>query len=166
MIFTKPKRAVDRIFLHCSASDDPSLKGQRLVDVITQWHLARKFATIGYHFVIDKQGQVMKGRDIERAPAAQEHHNSGTIAICVHGHAIDRFTDAALAACLDLCDQINRAYQGKVTFHGHREVAAKECPVFDYVKLLQLKPGGRMPLELARAAPQTRPQDLSKGESK
>lgn len=144
MIFKKPTRRVDRVFLHCSASDDEGLVGTKLVAEIHRWHLKRKFAGIGYHFVIDKSGLVLPGRSLEATPAAQAHHNRATIAICVHGHA--RFTDASLAACLDLCDRINQAYGGKISFHGHREVAAKECPVFDYRTLLQLDVGGRMPL--------------------
>ena len=144
MQFSKPYRRVRKVFLHCSASDNPRLKGPALVDEITLWHRKNGWRTIGYHFVIDKEGRVMRGRDIELTPAAQAGHNEGSIAICVHGLAKSKFTDAALAAVLELCHQINDAYGGKVTFHGHREVAKKECPVFDYKALLNLTDDGHI----------------------
>lgn len=149
MTFRQPKRLVHAVFLHCSASDDESLKGEKLVAEITDWHRARKFSTIGYHFVIDKEGRVLEGRSIEATPAAQAGYNTGTIAICVHGLAKEKFTDAALSALVNLCDEINQSYRGNIVFRGHREVAAKECPVFDYRALLQLN-GGKMPLELKK----------------
>lgn len=158
MIFQKPVRQVDRVFLHCSASDNEALAGDRLVREIHAWHVKRRFAGIAYHFVIDKEGQVLVGRSIEATPAAQQHHNRATIAICVHGLAIEKFTAPALSACLDLCREINRAYEGKVSFHGHREVAAKECPVFDYRSLLQLDAAGRMPLAAPSAEADANPQ--------
>jgi len=81
--FTKPKREVTRVFLHCSASDNPKHDN---IKTIAQWHLAR-FKGIGYHFYIDKVGRQFIGRDIEKVPAAQEGHNTGTIAICCGGLA-------------------------------------------------------------------------------
>ena len=144
MLFKKPVRTVTRVFLHCSASDAAGMayEGQGLVKTITAWHVARKFATIGYHFVIDKQGNVMEGRKIESTPAAQEKNNLGTIAICLHGLKKDKFTEAQFIALRQLCGQINKAYNGKITFHGHKEVSAKDCPVFDYKKVLMLDAKG------------------------
>jgi hypothetical protein len=113
IVFKKPLREVRRVFLHCSASDDPSLYGYGLEKEIDRWHKARGFVGIGYHFVIDKIGMTVEGRSLELNPAAQQGHNKHTIAICVHGLALDKFTDAAMASALDLCDQINRAYEGK-----------------------------------------------------
>lgn len=148
-MFTKPKRPVNRVFIHCSASDatGPDYVGQGLVKTIDGWHRAREFNGIGYHFVIDKTGAVMAGRGLERTPAAQEGHNSGTIAICVHGLDVSRFTAAEFASLLSLCKEINTAYNGTITFHGHREVnKLKTCPVFDYRKVLGLDQYGRMAL--------------------
>lgn len=144
--FTAPKRPVTRVFLHCSASDNPAHDD---VSVMRQWHMSppNNWADVGYHFFIKKDGTVQPGRDLEMTPAAQAPHNTATIAICAHGLLIDKFTDVQLAAVKGLCEAINRAYDGKVTFHGHREVANKTCPVFDYKALLGLDDRGRMPLE-------------------
>ncbi len=150
MKFRQPKRRVHAVFLHCSASDNEALKGDALVAEITKWHQARKFSTIGYHYVIDKDGRVLDGRSLEATPAAQAGYNTGTIAICVHGLAKEKFTDAALSSLVNLCDAINQAYRGNIVFRGHKEVAAKACPVFEWRKVLQLDGGGKMPLEMKR----------------
>lgn len=139
-----PRRPIDRIFLHCSASDDPALAGEKLVDEIRVWHRKRGFSDVGYQFLIDKEGVILPGRDLERIPAAQRGHNGHSIAVMVHG--LEEFPDNALSACGRLCAAINRAFEGRVTFHGHCEVAPhKTCPVFDYRGLLGLDRFGRMP---------------------
>lgn len=141
--FIKPKRAVSRVFIHCSASDNPAHDNAATMDA---WHRARKppFKEIGYHCFIRKDGSLEDGRSLEKAPAAQEGHNAGTIAICLHGLDEDKFTAAQFDTLRKLCGDINAAYGGRVTFHGHREVANKTCPVFDYRAVLGLDAQGRM----------------------
>ena len=139
--FTPPRRAVRRVFLHCSASDNPEHDD---VQVIRRWHRERGFSDVGYHYVVTKAGFVQTGRPLERDPAAQEGHNQATIAICANGLAVDRFTPVQLTAVRDLCRAIAGAYRGRVTFHGHCEGSAKACPVFDYRGLLGLDAAGRM----------------------
>ncbi|PZO64588.1 MAG: hypothetical protein DI498_10905 [Paracoccus denitrificans] len=139
--FKKPARPVSRVFLHCSASDKADHDSAA---VIEGWHKERGWAGIGYHYFIRKDGTVERGRDLEKIPAAQEGHNTGTIAICLHGLSKEKFTEAQFAALRALCGQINRAYAGRVTFHGHCEVARKSCPVFDYRQVLRLNDKGAM----------------------
>lgn len=149
-IFKKPARPVTRVFLHCSASDRPEHDSAAVIDA---WHKARGWAGIGYHFFIRKNGVLEQGRSIEKTPAAQEGNNTGTIAICLHGLAGDKFTEAQFDTLRNLCDQINQAYGGAITFHGHCEVAAKTCPVFDYRAVLGLDAQGHMPLKRAAIVP-------------
>ena len=48
-------RRIDEILIHCAATPE----GQDFtVKQIRQWHLARNFADIGYHFVIYRDGSV------------------------------------------------------------------------------------------------------------
>jgi hypothetical protein len=152
-MFEAPKRRADRVFIHCSATDAASgvdgdnrrveMVGEEMVKVVRHWHRQRKFSDVGYHFLIDKEGSVMDGRSLEKTPAAQRGHNTGTIAIMVHG--LHDFKHASLDALKELCHEINLAYSGRVSFHGHCEVSAKSCPVFDYQELLGLDRFGRMP---------------------
>lgn len=139
IVFTKPKRAVTRVFLHCSASDNPKHDN---IETIEEWHKARGFKGIGYHFYIDKVGRQFACRNIEVTPAAQEGHNTGTIAICCGG--LKEFPLLQMDSLKKLCKQINAAYRGNITFHGHKEVAPKDCPVFSYKTILQLNNKGKM----------------------
>ena len=140
MLFMKPERFVERVFLHCSASDNPDHDD---VSVMRRWHTdpepeGRAWSDVGYHLFIRKSGQVQEGRPLSRIPAAQGGNNTGTIAICLHGLAKEKFTREQFASVHDLSRQINRAYDAGATFHGHCEVSAKLCPVFDYKDVLGL----------------------------
>lgn len=137
--FRAPTRAVNRVFLHCSASDNPDHDDVR---VIREWHLKRGFDGVGYHYYIKKDGTLQAGRSLERSPAAQEGHNTGTIAICLGGLA--RFSEAQFETLRGLCAAIHRQLP-LATFHGHREVnPGKTCPVYDYRAALNLDGKGRM----------------------
>ena len=136
--FKRPERPVTKVFIHCSASDNPNNDN---VETIDRWHKARGWVGIGYHFYIDMKGQVFIGRDIEKIPAAQKGHNTGSIAICCGG--LNKFTDVQMDALLKFCHEIYMAYGGNITFHGHREVEPnKTCPNFNYKKILNLDSRG------------------------
>ena len=143
MAFEKPKRPVSKVFIHCSASSIPEHGN---VDVIRGWHEKRGWSDIGYHYFIPFSGEVQLGRDIEKVPAAQYNHNMHSLAICLHGLRLGDFTYGQFSSLVALCKQINSAYSGYVTFHGHKEVSNKECPVFDYVNVLKLDEKGHLKL--------------------
>lgn len=147
-MFTKPDRQVDRVFLHCSASDRPEHDN---VATMRDWHLARGWSDVGYHFFIRKDGTVEDGRSVEITPAAQGGNNTGTIAICLHGLAEENFTADQYRSAIDLCTEISTAYAGMVTIHGHCEVSAKACPVFPYKAVLGLDDHGEMAFEATTA---------------
>ena len=143
IMFTKPKRKVDRVFIHCSDSDHPH---HDTVKVIEDWHRERWPKSCehycGYHYFITKTGVVMPSRPLEKNPIAQGGHNSQTIAICVSGKK--QFTDEQMHTLEQLCWTIFAEYFGRVSFHGHCEVSNKTCPVFDYRKVLDLDDLGRL----------------------
>lgn len=156
MRFIKPRRDIHTIFIHCSASDNPKHDD---VEVIRSWHVdGNGWSDIGYHFFIQKDGTIQRGRDIEKTPAAQVPYNRGTIAICVHG--LKDFTQVQFDGLNDLCHQINTAYHGKERFRGHCEVSAKACPVFVYREVLGLNDDGKLPIRPENS------EDLLKGASR
>ena len=137
--FTPPKRHIDRVFIHCSASDRPEHDDIR---VIYQWHRARGFTDVGYHYFITADGTIQPGRPLQKIPAAQQGNNTGTIAICLHG--LTRFTPEQFDSLRELCTSIRLAIPD-VTFHGHCEVdKGKDCPVFDFRAVLRLDALGQM----------------------
>ncbi len=139
--FIKPNRPITRVFIHCSASDAPEHDNVATMDA---WHKQRGWSGVGYNAFCRKSGQGEMGRSLEVTPAAQKGHNRGSIALCLHGLDESKFTDAQKRWLIDICAEINEAYDGKVTFHGHKEVAAKACPVIDYREILQLDEDGRL----------------------
>ena len=143
-MFTKPSRRIRRVFVHCSASDYPEHDN---IETIRKWHLSRGFNEIGYHYFIQKNGRLSKGRDLEKTPAAQRGHNIGTIAICLHGLKKENFTESQFDTLRQLSLQIDRSYDSDISFHGHCEVAPKACPVFDYQAVLELDTYGSLGLE-------------------
>lgn len=143
--FAKLKRAVHRVFLHCSASDHAHHDN---VETLRQWHVVdRGWSDIGYHFLIRFSGELVKCRPLSKTPAAQRGHNTGSIAICLSGGQngkANAFTTKQEDTLLRLCTAINKAYAGRVTFHGHNEVSSKACPVYDYRSILNLDDDGVM----------------------
>lgn len=153
-MFKKPKRWVNKAFIHCSAADT-GLVGSAFYKWVRRIHVEgqpHRWSDIGYHFLIDKQGNLIPARPLERVPAANPNNkripgfsgNPGTIAICLDGLAKEKFTEAQFKTLREWAHEVNEAYNGKITFHGHREVAWKECPVFDYKKVLNLDSKGRL----------------------
>lgn len=140
-MFIKPNRHVDRVFIHCSASDHDHHDS---VEVMREWHTSppNNWRDVGYHYFITKSGEIQEGRDLEISPAAQRGHNTGTIAICLHGLKEENFTEAQFQSLQNLAVEIDNAYLGDVSFHGHCEVSNKTCPVFDYVSVLDLDDRG------------------------
>lgn len=137
-MFVKPKRNVNKIFIHCSDSD---IQAHDNVNTIRKWHLARGFKDIGYHYIILKNGKIEIGRNNEVVPSAQKGYNTNSIAICLTGSK--EFTDMQFEALKEFCNDINQQYDKQITFHGHCEVdSGKTCPVFDYKKVLNLNDKG------------------------
>lgn len=138
--FARPARPVRRIFWHCSASDRPE---HDAAEVMHRWHLEKGWSGIGYHLFVRKDGTVEAGRDLEVTPSAQADHNTGSIAICLHGLVPERFTAEQFHAARAVAAGLHAAYGDAVTHHGHCEVAPKSCPVFDYRAVLGLDAAGR-----------------------
>jgi N-acetylmuramoyl-L-alanine amidase len=139
----KPRRNVFTVFLHCSATDNPKHDNP---ETIHRWHTVDNgWNEIGYHFFINKVGEIFYGRSLEITPAAQKGHNTGSIAICCHGLEKENFTDAQRHSLRALCIHLNSLYGNGLTFHGHREVEPKKsCPVYPYKVWLRLDENGRM----------------------
>ncbi|MDD1795064.1 peptidoglycan-binding domain-containing protein [Enterovibrio sp. ZSDZ42] len=138
--FTKPHRDVDKVFIHCSASDSPEHDN---LQTLREWHVKKNgWRDIGYHYFIHKDGTCSTCRDIQKTPAAQLGHNTGSIAVCLHGLKKNNFTQRQFETLIDMCRVFDNAYNNQLTFHGHCEVSTKTCPVFDYREVLGLSLSG------------------------
>lgn len=127
------------IILHCSAT--PAGEDYTVAD-ITRWHRERGFRTIGYHYVIYRDGSVHKGRTETETGAHCRGHNNRSIGICYIGGCPPRSAGNWNRQCLDtrtaaqkesirmLVRDIRRR-RGPLPVYGHRDFAAKPCPGFD-----------------------------------
>ena len=127
-------RKIDKIIIHCSAT--PKGKSFTVQD-IRQWHLARNFSDIGYHYVIYLDGSVHQGRPESRIGAHCLGQNAHSIGVCyiggllnAKGNPADTRTAKQRAALIKLVAELRRRYPS-ATVHGHNEFANKACPCFN-----------------------------------
>lgn len=136
-------RQINEIIVHCTATN-PSWFVDRdaneVVREIKRWHTEeRGWSDIGYHFLVHRNGQIAKGRPIERTGAHTRGRNKGSIGIALVGGRggaadddfLDNFTvdqERELAALIDLLKEEHSTIS---TVSGHNDYASKACPCFD-----------------------------------
>ena len=127
-------RQINEIIVHCAATREGR---DFTVEDITRWHKARGFATIGYHYVIYRDGSIHEGRPLEQIGAHCVGHNKHSIGICYIGGCAsdgktpkDTRTSEQKEALLALLRRLKARFPN-ATIHGHRDFAAKACPSFD-----------------------------------
>lgn len=131
---------VREVVVHCSATLPEWMATRPLAEKraeIRRWHLGRGWNDIGYHWLIDRTGQVIAGRAETVIGAHVEGRNAGTIGVCLiggHGSATSdpfakNFTPAQDAALRKtLADIGGRTRIDRIT--GHYQYANKACPGF------------------------------------
>lgn len=133
----KSKRIINEIIVHCSATPEGR---DYTVEDIKRWHLRRGFSTIGYHYVVYRDGSVHEGRSVDVSGAHCTGHNSHSIGVCyIGGLAADGKTpkDTRTAAQREGLAWLIRSLRDvypRAVVHGHREFANKACPCFDAFK--------------------------------
>lgn len=76
-------RQIDEVILHCTATP-----WQREVDIeeIRRWHTqGNKWADVGYHYLIQHDGCLQVGRQLEVAGAHTKGHNSHSVGVAYAG---------------------------------------------------------------------------------
>lgn len=141
----KSRRHVDYIVVHCTATPE----GQaRTVEEIRAEHIRQGWSDIGYHYVVDLEGEAHLGRDADIAGAHVSDHNSNSIGVVYVGglendpskkysqlKAKDTRTDRQKAALISLLIDLRKLYP-YATILGHRDFQGvrKDCPSFDAKK--------------------------------
>ncbi|MGL9772868.1 MAG: hypothetical protein ACR5LG_00140 [Sodalis sp. (in: enterobacteria)] len=89
--------AIHRIIIHCATTPNGRVLGrdnENAAQVIDRWHRARGFhrdapandngrTSIGYHGVIDADGQWLTRRDVEEVGAHVRGHNADSLGLCL-----------------------------------------------------------------------------------
>jgi len=109
------------------------------VDEIRRWHVnGNGWSDIGYHYVIDRDGTVAKGRPLAKTGAHTRGRNRDTVGVCLiggHGSAStddfsDNFTPEQDEALRHLLTSLMQTYNTISKVSGHNQYAAKACPGF------------------------------------
>lgn len=130
------------IIIHCSDSHYGN------VQLITEWHIARDYKTIGYHYVITNcyptrdlyekyipcpasDGSVAHGRELSEEGAHAYGYNAKSIGICLIG--VGTFTSKQLKSLKILVQHLQYKYGYKLKVLGHKETnkgkaQGKTCP--------------------------------------
>ena len=127
-------RLVKEVIIHCSATREEQ---QVSVDTIRDWHLAKGWNDIGYHFYIDLDGTINKGRNIDKIGAHCKGHNRNSIGICYCGGVEsdgktpkDTRTEVQKESLLHVLKTLKAMYPDAIIY-SHNEFANKACPSFD-----------------------------------
>jgi len=116
---------IKEIIIHCSAT--PNGREDTAED-IHRWHLARGWDGIGYHYVIEVKGKLVKGRPDYWKGSHAKGHNSNSIGICLIG------TDEYNLDQWSILDNLLRKLlvnHPNAKIIGHNEISNKTCPGFD-----------------------------------
>lgn len=131
-------RKIDLLIIHCAATKPDMNIG---VPEITRWHKMRGYTTIGYHYVIRRDGTIENGRPITEAGAHALNYNKSSIGVCLVGglNAAGKpecnYTTKQWQTLNKLVEDIQHTYKD-IKIIGHSEVANKACPCFDVQKWL------------------------------
>lgn len=127
-------RKISTIIIHCAATKPSMDIGLKEIE---KWHLERGFNSVGYHYIIRRNGQIENGRPKDRAGAHTQGHNANSIGICLVGGISEKGAPEANFTrnqwkSLERLIRILKADFPWVTVHGHNEFTkAKACPSFD-----------------------------------
>ena len=128
-------RNINLIVIHCSAT---RCNQRYTVSQLRNDHNARFHNKgIGYHYYIERDGQLHKSRDESEVGMHALHYNAHSIGICYEGGLDekgtpdDTRTPAQRATLLSLLRSLKSAYPA-ATIMGHRELQGvhKDCPCF------------------------------------
>ena len=127
-------RVINEIIVHCTATRPEMVL---TIPLLKNWHEARGFNGIGYHYVIDQQGNIYNTRDEKVKGAHCKGKNEASIGIAYIGGidgskavACDTRTFAQRRALVSLIVDICSRYD-ITSIAGHNKYANKDCPCFD-----------------------------------
>ena len=130
------KRTIDQIkqiVVHHSADNGTP-------ETIAGYHVnGHKWPGVGYHFLIDKAGQIFKGNEIDTVSYNVANQNTKTLGICCIGnYEEDVPTEATIEALKWLIGSV-KAIIGDRPVIGHKDLGNTLCPGKNLYKLIQTK---------------------------
>ena len=108
-------------------------RGRYSVQTIHQWHLNKKWAGIGYHYYVRKDGEIYQGRPRNRKGAHVNdkihRYNSESIGVCFEGDFnTEEMGEKQLEASIMLLCVLSLGY-GNIEICRHKDLDKKtSCP--------------------------------------
>jgi N-acetylmuramoyl-L-alanine amidase len=145
-------RVITEINIHASATKPQWMAGRTIkekVAEIRRWHVEDNgWHDIAYHFVIDRDGMVNRGRKAEMVGAFEPKCNARALGVCLVGgygsNANDQFeqhyTPEQDQALRKLIRIIQHQHPTATKITGHNDYANKACPGFNVARWLARKP--------------------------
>ena len=122
----EPLKEIKFLVIHHSQRDIDSPKD------IKKRHIKRGWETIGYHYLIKKDGKISKGRSKKYVGAHVLGHNKSSLGICLIGNLDESLpTMKQLKTLFKLLRKLSKKYKVPVeNILGHREFSnvTKTCP--------------------------------------
>jgi N-acetyl-anhydromuramyl-L-alanine amidase AmpD len=118
------RRSTNRVIVHHSASSDVSAA------TIHGWHLNQGWSGIGYHFVIRRNGNIERGRELSAIGSHSGPKGNGdSVGVCLTGNfEIDKPTAAQINSLVWLITRYLEPRYGSLQVVGHSDVMATACP--------------------------------------
>lgn len=110
------------------------------VNDVHQWHLNKGWAGIGYHYFIDKEGEIYEGRPMMSVGAHVYGHNQDSIGVCFEGNFNKEQMNVKQAEkALILIALLSLSYDNAKVVRHVDLAKEKNCPgnYFPYEKLCQ-----------------------------
>lgn len=135
-------REIKKIIIHCSYTPPSMDIGREEID---KWHKDRGWNSIGYHYVIRRDGTIEKGRPDAEVGAHVQGENDDSLGVCMIGGRKEgqpvsddfNFTIEQLNTLAKLTYELVLKYSPEdsdklVDVCGHREFTrGKTCPCFN-----------------------------------
>lgn len=129
-------RKIDFIILHCTATP----QNTKIESIKKYWREVMKWRQVGYHYIIEANGNVVKLAGEEEITNGVAGYNSQSIHVSyiggvdAKGKPLDNRTPEQLSAMTRLLMGFRVRYPN-VKFRGHNNFTDKKaCPSFDAVK--------------------------------
>ena len=118
------RRITNRVIVHHSASSDVAAK------TIHSWHLNQGWSGIGYHFVIRRNGNIERGRELSAIGSHSGPKGNGdSVGVCLTGNfEIDKPTASQINSLVWLIVKYLEPRYGSLQVIGHSDVMATACP--------------------------------------
>ena len=152
-------RHIDEIIIHCTATRPEwmaeSSTAQKVAEV-RRWHVeGNKWNDIGYHYLIDRDGTVVRGRHPDVAGAHTKGHNANSLGVALFGGfgsaASDSFTDHYTSeqaiALHNLIDELKSQNPDIKKVSGHNQYSSKACPGFNVPRWMSNRPARTNPVQ-------------------